>query len=205
MMRANRSRRILNSLMTIAAVVATPIAAVAQTPGTDPLAYAGPAWSPYLVGALIGVLSWLTFYFSNQPLGASGAYASVAGLAGKALARHKTESLQYYRETPPKVDWEVMLVLGVVVGAFVAAWTGGELTGRWLPPMWESQFGSSIALRLLAGFTGGALMAFGARVAGGCTSGHGISGALQLSVGSWISLVCFFLGGVPVAMLLFRW
>ena len=124
---------------------------------------------------------------------------------GKAVARRKTESLQFYQETPPKIEWEVMLVLGIVIGAFVAAWTGGELTGCWLPPMWESQFGSSIALRLLAGFTGGALMAFGARVAGGCTSGHGISGALQLSVGSWISLVCFFLGGVPVAMLLFRW
>jgi hypothetical protein len=112
--------------------------------------------------------------------------------------------LQFYQETPPKIDWEVMLVLGIVIGAFVAAWTGGELTGYWLPPMWESQFGSSIALRLLAAFMGGALMAFGARMAGGCTSGHGISGALQLSVGSWISLVCFFLGGVPAAMFLFR-
>ncbi len=46
-------------------------------------------------------------------------------------------------------------------------------------------------------------MAFGARLAGGCTSGHGISGALQLSLGSWIALVGFFVGGVPTAMLLF--
>jgi hypothetical protein len=194
----------MNSLIMIAAVGTTPIAALAQTPGTDPLAYSGPAWSPYIVGALIGVLSWLTFYFSNKPLGASTAYASLAGLVGKAAARRKTESLQFYQETPPKIDWEVMLVLGIVIGAFVAAWTGGELTGYWLAPMWESQFGSNIALRLLAAFTGGTLMAFGARLAGGCTSGHGISGALQLSVGSWISLVCFFLGGVPIAMLLFR-
>jgi uncharacterized membrane protein YedE/YeeE len=194
----------MNSLIMIAAVGTTPIAALAQTQGTDPLAYSGPAWSPYIVGALIGVLSWLTFYFSNKPLGASTAYASLAGLVGKAAARRNTESLQFYQETPPKIDWEVMLVIGIVIGAFVAAWTGGELTGYWLPPMWESRFGGSIALRLLAAFTGGTLMAFGARLAGGCTSGHGISGALQLSVGSWISLVCFFLGGVPVAILLFR-
>ena len=194
----------MNMLIMIAAVGTTPIATLAQTQGTDPLAYSGPAWSPYLVGALIGVLSWLTFYFSNKPLGASTAYACLAGLVGKAVASRKTESLQFYQETPPKIDWEVMLVLGIVIGAFVAAWTGGELTGYWLAPMWESQFGSNIALRLLAAFTGGTLMAFGARLAGGCTSGHGISGALQLSVGSWISLVCFFLGGVPVAMLLFR-
>ena len=66
----------MNSLMVIAAVGTTPIAALAQTQGTDPLDYSGPAWSPYLVGALIGVLSWLTFYFSNKPLGASTAYAS---------------------------------------------------------------------------------------------------------------------------------
>ena len=37
----------------------------------DPLSYDGGAWSPYIVGAGIGVLSWLTFYFSDKPIGAS--------------------------------------------------------------------------------------------------------------------------------------
>lgn len=46
-------------------------------------------------------------------------------------------------------------------------------------------------------------MAFGARLAGGCTSGHGISGTLQLSVGSWIALACFFIGGAVVAAMMF--
>jgi len=58
-------------------------------------------------------------------------------------------------------------------------------------------------LRMAVGFLGGGLMAFGARMAGGCTSGHGISGALQLSVGSWIALLGFFVGGIATAMLLF--
>ena len=57
----------------------------------------------------------------------------------------------------------------------------------------------SHVLRLLAAFVGGLLMAFGARLAGGCTSGHGISGTLQLSVGSWIAVICFFIGGIAVA------
>jgi uncharacterized membrane protein YedE/YeeE len=46
-------------------------------------------------------------------------------------------------------------------------------------------------------------MAIGARWAGGCTSGHGISGSLQLSVASWVAVFCFFAGGIATAMLLF--
>jgi len=167
-------------------------------PGTT-----GPAWSPYLVGALIGILSMLTFYFSNKPLGASSAYANIVGMIGKRFNRKHTESLDYYQKNEPAIDWSVMLLGGIVIGAFIAAWTGGELTGRWLPPMWEERFGNIVMLRLAVGFLGGAFMAFGARIAGGCTSGHGISGALQLSVGSWISLVCFFVGGIITAMMLF--
>ena len=70
--------------------------------------------------------------------------------------------------------------------------------------MWVARFGDSIALRAVVAFGGGVLMAVGARLAGGCTSGHGISGTLQLNVASWISVVCFFIGGITVAMLLFK-
>jgi hypothetical protein len=64
-------------------VAATPVLTLAQTaPGTS-----GPAWSPYVVGGLIGVLSMFTFYFSNKPIGASTAYARLAGLVGQLVAR----------------------------------------------------------------------------------------------------------------------
>lgn len=194
-----------HALSVFALALATPALATAAQPGTDPLAYPGPAWSPYLVGALIGLLSMATFYFSDKPLGASTAYARLAGMVGKRFARRHTESLKYYQDFKPRVDWEVMLVVGVVGGAFLSAWLGGELTGEWLPPMWAARFGEdSLGLRLAAAFAGGGLMAFGARMAGGCTSGHGISGALQLSVGSWVALVCFFIGGTATALLMFR-
>lgn len=170
----------------------------------DPLQYPGPAWSPYLVGALIGVLSMLTFYFSDKPLGASSAYAGVAGLIGLLVAPSHTRSLRYFKDNPPKFGWELTLVLAAIVGAFVAAWTGGELTGEFLPAMWQERFGSdSYVLRTLVAFAGGLLMAFGARMAGGCTSGHGISGTLQLSVGSWVAAICFFIGGIVTAMLMY--
>ncbi len=173
--------------------------------GTSALEYSGPAWSPYLVGALIGVLSMFTFYFSDKPLGASTGYARVAGMIGKLIAPKHTESLKYYKDNKPAVDWEVMLVIGAIVGAFLAAWQGGELTGEWVPAMWAARFGQdSLALRLGAALLGGMLMAFGSRMAGGCTSGHGISGTLQLSVGSWIAVVCFFVGGIATALLMYR-
>jgi len=169
------------------------------------LDYSGPAWSPYLVGALIGVLSWLTFYFSSKKLGASSAYAVIAGFLGKLIAPRRVEKLAYFQKKEPKVNWGLMLFLGIIPGAFIAAWTGGELTGEWVPPMWEARFGEgTLLLRLLAAFAGGVLMAFGARLAGGCTSGHGISGTLQLSTGSWLAALCFFVGGIAVAMALYR-
>lgn len=170
----------------------------------DARQYPGAAWSPYPVGALLGVLSWLTFYFSDKPIGASSFYATVAGLLGKLVARKHTESLAYYKSNPPVVDWEFAFVLAAIAGAFVAAYTGGELTAEWLPAMWEARFGDgTIGLRAVVAAVGGVLMAFGARLAGGCTSGHGISGTLQLSVGSWIAVICFFIGGIAVAMPLF--
>ncbi len=179
--------------------------AIAAAPGTDPMQYSGSAWSPYFAGALIGLLAVATLYFSDKPLGASTAYARMAGMLGNVFNRRHTESLKYFQENKSKVDWEVMVVFGAVLGAFLAAWHGRELTGEWLPAMWVALFGAdSLWLRIGVAFAGGIFMAFGARLAGACTSGHGISGTMQLAVGSWISVICFFIGGIAVAMLMFR-
>jgi len=186
-------------------VITTTGFAVAAPPGTDPLDYSGPAWSPYVVGALIGLLSMATFYFSSKALGASSAYAALAGMLGRVVAPQHTNSLKYYKDNPPVIDWGFMLVLGAIAGAFLAAWHGNELANQWLPPMWAARFGDdSLAQRLVVALLGGVFMAFGARLAGGCTSGHGISGTMQLSVGSWIAVICFFLGGIATAVLMFR-
>ena len=171
--------------------------------GVNARDYDGAAWSPYLVGAGIGVLSWLTFYFSDKPIGASSCYATLAGLIGKLVAKRHTESLAYFKTNPPSVDWGLVFVISTVAGGFIAAWTGGEIRNEWLHPMWVDRFGDSIALRGIIGFAGGVLMAFGARLAGGCTSGHGISGTLQLNAGSWLTVICMFIAGIATAMLLY--
>ena len=169
------------------------------------LDYPGPAWSPYVVGAALGVLSWLTFYFSDKPIGASSFYAQLAGFLGKLIAPRRARSLVYFKDNPPRVGWEFVFVVSAIVGGALAALSGGEFSSDWLPAMWEARFGDSIALRAAVAFGGGILMAFGARLAGGCTSGHGISGTLQLNVASWIAVICFFAGGIPAAMALFLW
>jgi uncharacterized membrane protein YedE/YeeE len=178
--------------------------AVAAEAGVNALDYPGPSWSPYVVGAGIGVLSWLTFYFSDKPIGASSFYAQVSGFIGKLFAKRHTESLAYFKDNPPRVGWEFVFVLSTIAGGAIAALTGGEFANEWLPPMWTARFGGSIALRAAVGFCGGLLMAFGARLAGGCTSGHGISGTMQLNVASWIAVICFFIGGIAVAIPLFN-
>ena len=69
-------------------------------------------------------MSWLTFYFSDKPIGASSFYATVAGMLGKAVAPQHTEELDYFKNNPPKVNWEFVFVVAAVAGAAVAALTG---------------------------------------------------------------------------------
>ena len=57
---------------------------------------------------------------------------------------------------------------------------------------------------MLHAFTGGLLLLFGARLAGGCTSGHVISGISQLTVGSFIFGIAIFASGIVTAKMLYR-
>lgn len=171
----------------------------------EPYPYPVPAWSPYIVGALIGLLTMLTLTFSRKPVGASSAYADGAGLIGRLVAPRHIRSLKFFQENKPAVGWSLLFVVGAIGGSFLAAWSGGELTGVYLQDMWVARFGpDSFALRTVVALCGGAVMAYGARMAGGCTSGHGISGTLQLAVGSWIAVICFFIGGIGTALLMYR-
>ena len=186
------------------AAVFMPSVASAAGFGVNATDYDGGVWSPYVVGAAIGVLSWLTFYFANKTIGASSFYATLAGFLGKLVAPRHTPSLKYYKSNPPRANWGFIFVTCTIIGAFIAAWTGGEIRNEWLHPMWVDRFGEdSILLRAIVGFLGGVFMAFGARLAGGCTSGHGISGTLQLNAGSWLTVAGMFLGGIGTAMLLY--
>ena len=171
----------------------------------SPYPYSEPAWSPYLVGGLIGLLVLSTLALAGKKIGASSAYSDTAGMIGRLIAPGHIASLPYYQKNTPMIGWTSTIVVGAILGSFLAAWSGAELTGTYLQDMWVVRFGpDSNTLRTFIALSGGALMAFGARMAGGCTSGHGISGTLQLAVSSWIAVICFFIGGIATALFVYR-
>ena len=160
-------------------------------------------WSPYGVGIGIGILSWIAFVLSDKPIGVSTAYAQTSGMIEKAVQGPQVKAKVYYREYVPEISWTWMLVVGLLAGAFVSAVTSGDFHLEWVPPLWEGKFGFSPIIRWAAAFCGGVVVGIGARWADGCTSGHGISGTLQLIVSSWIAVICFFIGGVLIAYIIY--
>lgn len=164
-------------------------------------------WSPYLVGIGIGILSWVTFLLSDKPIGCSTAFARTSGMIERIFRGAKVKEKPYYQKFAPTVDWEWMLVLGVVIGAFISSKLSGEFDFRWAPVVsgeLDKTFVTAPYARIAVAFIGGILMGVGSRWAGGCTSGHGISGTLQMAVSSWLAAICFFIGGIISAMLIFR-
>lgn len=173
---------------------------------TNPLAVT--SWPPYAVGAGIGLLSWFAFATANHPLGITTAFEHTAALTEKAVVPGVEQSNGYFAAKsaegkPPKVGWEWMLVLGVFVGAFLSSRLSGDRSPETVPALWRSRFGGGAAVRLAAAFLAGAVMMFGARLAGGCTSGHGISGNLQLAVSSLAFTAAFFAVATAVAFALY--
>lgn len=161
-------------------------------------------WSPYVVGIGIGVLSWFTFLISSNALGCSTSFARSAGMIEQLLRGKKVRQKPYYQEIEPIVDWQWMLVAGMVLGALISSHLSGDFQWQWIPPRWEAVFGTNRFIRIAVALLGGILLGFGSRWADGCTSGHGISGTMQLAISSWISAICFFIGGVLAALFIFK-
>lgn len=161
-------------------------------------------WSPYIVGVGIGVLSWLSFFFSEKPIACSTSFAKTGGMIERLFGGEKTAQKPYYKKIGLGIDWQWMLVAGIVVGSFVASQLSGDFEPEWVPSKWAHAFGGSRVLRIAGAVVGGVFLGFGARWADGCTSGHGISGTMQLALSSWITALCFFAGGIATAYILFE-
>lgn len=160
-------------------------------------------WSPYVAGAGIGILSWFAFLLSDHPLGISTALAKTSGLLEKAARGDRVLQRAYYQRFVPAIDWEWMLVAGLFSGAFLSASLSGDFVLNFLPPLWIERFGDNLFYRWLIAFVGGMLVGLGSRWANGCTSGHALSGTMQLVVSSWVAAIGIFAGGIVTALVMF--
>lgn len=163
------------------------------------------AWSPYAAGILIGLLQIPAFLLINTALGASSSYVTVAGHLA-ALIDPAAARIDYFAKhlAGAKNWWQVAMMIGVALGAFLSARLSGTRREA-MSFVWNRALGiDSLGKRLPLAFAAGFLLLLGARIADGCTSGHGISGIAQLSIGSFLAVTAMFAGGIATAALFRR-
>ena len=147
-----------------------------------------------------------------KPLGVSTQFVVSEAAVAHKVAPEFAEDNAYLSKYGEKTDWGIgygwMLVFGMLIGGAVTNMIFGkkqpEIDKGSMPPMWKAAFGASRAKRNLAAFFGGVLLLFGARLAGGCTSGHMISGISQLALSSFIFGIATFGAAILMAKLLYR-
>ena len=162
-------------------------------------------WNPYLVGIGIGVLSWIAFGLLDEPLGISTALSSASSVCAlPAIGSDGVAQNAYWAKNPPKWNGGMLFLIGTFLGSLLSVLVSRTFRLEKVPATWSQQFGGSTAKRFVAAFLGGVIIMFGARMAGGCTSGHGISGSLQLALSSWTFFLTMFASGIVTALVLFR-
>ena len=161
-------------------------------------------WNPYLAGALSGLVLVVSVALAGKFFGTSTTFVRSTGMIEKIFSPERVSQMAYFIKEAPIIDWQWMFVVGIFFGALMAAKISNTYRSQSLPDMWRRGFGGSIAKRASAAFIGGIIAMFGARLADGCPSGHGLSGSAQLAVSGFIALICFFIGGVIAARILYR-
>lgn len=124
-------------------------------------------WSPYLAGAFAGLVLVLSVYMTGNYFGASTSFARSAGLIEQIFSAERVARIEYFTKTTPKIDWQWMFVIGILIGSFIAAKISGTYKAQTIPDMWQEKFGSNVALRGTVAFIGGTVAMFGARLADG--------------------------------------
>jgi uncharacterized protein len=169
------------------------------------MALADKAWSPYFTGILIGLLQIPAFLLIETALGTSSSYVTIAANLA-ALFDPAISKLDYLAKhmSGAKNLWQLAMVAGIVLGAYLSMRaSGARRTG--ISPVWNKALGvTTMTGRAPMAFAGGFIMVLGARIADGCTTGHGISGIAQLAVSSSVAVAAMFVGAIAVAMLMKR-
>ena len=144
-------------------------------------------WPWWLSGILIGLTVPLLYLLAGKAFGISTSLQEI----GAVCAPHS--KLEYLSKFDRKANaWLIVFVVGIAIGSFVATHFLSDVPARFLPETFRSVSG---AIKLLIG---GFLIGFGTRYAGGCTSGHSITGISNLNWPSLVATLCFFTGGLAV-------
>jgi uncharacterized membrane protein YedE/YeeE len=160
-------------------------------------------WSPYVLGVLIGLLNIGSLLVTKKALGASTSYMKFGGIIYRTFNKDQVANNVYYQKSKLELDRGIMLVIGIVIGAFASAQLSGSFNLTAVPNMWATEVSDSSLIRFFVAIVGGIFLGVGSRWADGCTSGHGISGTSLLSALSWVASIAFFVGGIAVAYLVY--
>jgi uncharacterized membrane protein YedE/YeeE len=164
----------------------------------------GRLWNPYLAGVVLGLVLLASFVLIGQGLGASGGVGRLVAKTVDMVAPEFAKASLYFSKyagsaSEPLMNYMVFLGIGVLLGGFIAALSGGRIDVQ-LEKGPRATTRSRIALALL----GGAVMGFAARLAYGCTSGQALSGGAALAAGSWAFMLSVFAGGYALAWFIRR-
>jgi hypothetical protein len=162
------------------------------------------SWRAHVAGLMLGLALLLTFVLTGHGLGASGFPTALTAVAADAIAPATTHRNEYLGPMVadgynPINSWITWQVIGVAIGALIAALTSGKL--RWRiegPPKLDNP------RRLAMALTGGIVAGFGARVSAGCTSGLGLSGSATLATAGFVFLIGFFAAGLITGVFIKR-
>ena len=124
-------------------------------------------WSPYLAGALSGVLSILSIWITGKYFGASTTFVRSAGMIEKIIGPERVAKMSYFIKEIPGIDWQWMFVVGILIGSLIASTTSATFLWKGVPDVWEKRFGPSKLKRGIVAFLGGVVAMFGARLADG--------------------------------------
>ncbi len=148
-------------------------------------------WPWYVSGPLIGLSVPALLLLAGKTLGVSSSFRHLCSIATP------NAQLTYLRENLWRKEvWNLVFVLGILIGGWVATQFFGATVGGYLPDHYDTWGGGLLLL------VGGMLVGFGARYADGCTSGHAIMGLANLRWPSLVATVSFFAGGLLMTALL---
>lgn len=141
-------------------------------------------------GIALAMLNIIVFSsaLTNRPIGASTAFPYVGDLLS-GLTNN-----DYYAKIESAGNWEVIFLAGAFIAALSISLIKRDFKLVLIHDNWKRFKGESKLKRIIWSFVGGFILIFGARMAGGCTSGHILSGGMQLAYSSLFFAVFTFIG-----------